>query len=78
MAMKVGTRPIGSTTTTKVTSADMRNSTGIAGGSGGRIGGRRSTFERARGSVNRSACGSFAALRQTLLKRYSKPLKKRD
>ena len=29
MAMKVGTRPIGSTTTTSVTRAEMRNSTGI-------------------------------------------------
>ena len=29
MAMKVGTRPIGSTTTTRVTSAETRNSTGM-------------------------------------------------
>ena len=29
-AMKAGTRPIGSTTTTKVTRAEMRNSTGMS------------------------------------------------
>ena len=29
MAMKLGTRPIGSTTTASVTSAEMRNSSGI-------------------------------------------------
>ena len=29
MAMKVGTRPMGSTTTSSVTSAEMRNSTGM-------------------------------------------------